>query len=238
LETAVKKLYEAMFLVDSAKAAADWEGINKVIRGLLEKADAEIVSIKKWDERKLAYDIQGKSRGTYILCYFRAGGEKIALIERAVQLSEQVMRVLILCADHLTQEDIDKATPLMRATEPAPKDEGESKTKEKPESKEKPAGDEAAAKEAKVEVPVEPEAAAKESKAEVPVEPEAEPDVADIVDELKAEAALFSDETVPTEAATAETTEAAEAAEAEKKAEAAEAEEQAEEEKPLAEENQ
>ena len=120
METAAKKLYEGMFLVDSALAAADWDGISGLIKGLLEKADAEIVSMRKWDERKLAYEVQGKGRGTYILCYFRAGGDRISSIERGVQLSEKIMRVLILCVEHLTQEDLDKATPAMRAKEPTP----------------------------------------------------------------------------------------------------------------------
>ena len=70
METVTKVLYEAMFLVDSAEAASDWEGINQVITGILEKFDAEIVSSRKWDEAKLAYDVNGKGRGTYILCYF------------------------------------------------------------------------------------------------------------------------------------------------------------------------
>lgn len=104
-----------MFLVDSAQAATDWEGTSSLIRSFLEKADAEIISIRKWDERKLAYDIAGKSRGTYILCYFNAPTSKIAQIERDVQLSEKVMRVLILRADHLTKEDMEKETPLIIA---------------------------------------------------------------------------------------------------------------------------
>jgi len=115
LETVVKKLYEAMFLVDSAKAASDWESVNKTIKTIFKKAQAEVVSIRKWDERILAYQIEGKSRGTYILTYFRASGDNISGIEREVQLSEQLMRVLILNAEHLTDEDINKETPAMRA---------------------------------------------------------------------------------------------------------------------------
>jgi len=98
------KLYEAMFLVDSDEAAADWDGVNAVIKNILEKAGAEIVSIRKWDDRKLAYEIKGKSKGTYILCYFRAEGGRLRDIERDVQLSERIMRVLILCAEHITAE--------------------------------------------------------------------------------------------------------------------------------------
>ena len=107
----MKKLYEAMFLVDSAQAASDWDGITGAIETILKRAEAEIVSMKKWDERRLAYDIQKKSRGTYILCYFRADGQKISAIERDVKLTERIMRVLILSAETRSQEDVDKATP-------------------------------------------------------------------------------------------------------------------------------
>jgi len=115
LETLIKKLYEAMFLVDSAQAQSDWDVVNATIKNILERAEAEIVSIKKWDERRLAYEIDGKARGTYILCYFKADGRKIGDIERDVQLSERIMRVLILCGDHLREEDVEEDTPAIRA---------------------------------------------------------------------------------------------------------------------------
>jgi len=100
-----------MFLIDSSKAGADWDGIMAAIRTILEKAGAEIDSIKKWDDRRLAYEIKGKSRGTYILSYFRADGGRIQDIEKSVQLSEKIMRVLILSAEQLRPEDIEKDTP-------------------------------------------------------------------------------------------------------------------------------
>jgi small subunit ribosomal protein S6 len=100
-----------MFLVDSAEAGADWEGVLAAIQRILKKADAEIVSIRKWDERRLAYEIKGIDRVTYILCYFKADGGEIQAIEKAVQLSEKIMRVLILNAEQLTAGDIEKDTP-------------------------------------------------------------------------------------------------------------------------------
>lgn len=105
------RLYEGLFLVDSALAAADWEGVNATITAVLKKFGAEIVSMKKWDETRLAYEIRGKSRGTYILCYFRAEGASIREIERSIQLSGQIMRVLILNAEHMSAEDIEKSMP-------------------------------------------------------------------------------------------------------------------------------
>jgi small subunit ribosomal protein S6 len=104
-----------LFLVDSALAASDWEGVLGTIRSILEKAGAEIVSIKKWDECRLAYEIKRVSRGTYILVYFNVEGRRISQIERDVQLSERIMRVLILTTEKMEQQDIDKDTPAERA---------------------------------------------------------------------------------------------------------------------------
>ena len=115
LKTAVKKLYEAMFLVDSNEAASDWDGVNNTIKHMLDRAEAEVVSLRKWDDRRLAYAINKRERGTYLLCYFRADGGKIEGIERDVQLSERVMRVLILNAEHMTEDEVEKDTPIMAA---------------------------------------------------------------------------------------------------------------------------
>ena len=112
METETKnKLYEGMFLIDSALTGADWDGIIAAIRTILEKAEAEIISIEKWDDRRLVYDIKRTSRGTYILSYFRVDGGRIQDIEKSVRLSEKIMRVLILSGEHFSQEDIEKDTP-------------------------------------------------------------------------------------------------------------------------------
>jgi len=145
METVVsKKLYEAMFLVDSAQAA-DWDATIATLKDVLKRADAEIVSIRKWDDRRLAYEIDGKNRGMYILCYFRADGEKIQEIERAVQLSERIMRVLILSAEQMTAEDIEKDTPASRVEKEAAAGEAKAQKADEDGERESPAIDEAKA---------------------------------------------------------------------------------------------
>jgi small subunit ribosomal protein S6 len=143
METVVsKKLYEAMFLVDSVQAA-DWDATITTLKDVLKRADAEIVSIRKWDDRRLAYEIDGKNRGMYILCYFRADGEKIQEIERAVQLSERIMRVLILSAEQMTAEDIEKDTPASRAEKEAAAGEAKAQKADEDGERESPVIDEA-----------------------------------------------------------------------------------------------
>jgi len=112
LETATKKLYEGMFLIDSALAASDWDGVLGFIGSILDKVNAELISIRKWNESRLAYEINHKPRGTYILAYFRLEGSQVSVLEREVQLSEKILRVLVLNAEHMTEEDLQKATPV------------------------------------------------------------------------------------------------------------------------------
>ncbi len=108
-----KRVYEALFLADSALAAANWQHLNDVIEKIFARAEARVISLRKWDERKLAYPIAGKARGTYILAYFECGSSKIGHIERDVQLSEDILRVMILKTERMSQEDMDKPTPAM-----------------------------------------------------------------------------------------------------------------------------
>lgn len=98
-------LYESMFLISQGEAA-DLSNIVHHIEEILRRGHAEIVAMRKWDERRLAYEIDKQRRGFYLLCYFRAPGTAIAHIERDCNLSERILRVMMLRADHLGQEDI------------------------------------------------------------------------------------------------------------------------------------
>ena len=198
MATATKKLYEGMFLVDTAVAAADWKDVTGRIETILKRVGAEIISLRKWDDRKLAYDFKKISRGTYILTYFRCEGEGISEIEKAVRLSEQIMRVLILNAEHMTQEDIEKETPATQIERE--KEEREAAAKERAEEKE--AAEEATAKAesaagTEVEKQAEPEAEATKDAAE-------SGDEASAAESKDEQAEASADETTPEEPKTAE----------------------------------
>jgi len=95
-ETETTRLYEAMFLVDSNRAGRDWAGITDHIHGIITRHGGEIVNSEKWDERKLAYPVKGHSRATYILIHFNGVPAKLQPMLRDLQLSDNVLRVLIL----------------------------------------------------------------------------------------------------------------------------------------------
>lgn len=136
-----------MFLVDSGKAASDWDGVNAAINKILDRAEAEIVSMRKWDDRRLAYDIKRTSRGTYMLCYFKAEGQKIQGIEKDVQLSENIIRILILGTDQMTKEDTERDTPATKVEKEKEKaiveQPQEAKVSEQGDQQEEPAAEQA-----------------------------------------------------------------------------------------------
>lgn len=102
------KQYEAMFLFDPTFGAS-FEACEGEIGRLMERADAEILLCRKWDERRLAYRIDGRKRGVYALVYFKAPPEKIAPLERDAKLSENVLRLLVLRADEVDREAMERA---------------------------------------------------------------------------------------------------------------------------------
>ncbi len=97
------KRYEGLFLFDTA-AVREWAAIEEEIRRLLGRIGGELLVCVKFDERKLAYEIKRRKRGTYVLTYFDAPPERLADLERDVQLSEVVLRALFLRAEQLSAE--------------------------------------------------------------------------------------------------------------------------------------
>jgi len=104
----VKRTYEGMYLISQQVAATFGEAINH-IRETIESAGGRIVAMKKWDERRLAYEIDKQKRGVYILVYFEAPTSALIKIENNCNLSEQILRAMFLRADHLTPEEIQSA---------------------------------------------------------------------------------------------------------------------------------
>ncbi|MDP7030286.1 MAG: 30S ribosomal protein S6 [Phycisphaerales bacterium] len=100
--------YEGMFLFPQS-ATSDLAGASQHVLDHLEKVGAEVVSFRKWDDRRLAYPIRGNKRGVFFLGYFKLAGDKMASLERNLLLSEDLVRFLITRADHLTQEQIEAA---------------------------------------------------------------------------------------------------------------------------------
>ena len=105
MTTTTMNNYEGLFLLPQS-AGSDLGGAAELVKSLLDKVGAEIIAFRKWDERRLAYEIKGNKRGLYFLCYFKADGSQITPLDRQCLLSEGILRHMVTRADHLTLEQM------------------------------------------------------------------------------------------------------------------------------------
>ena len=72
--------YEGLFLF-AQSAAGDLQSAVDHLNEILARAEVKIISFRKWDERRLAFEIERNRRGLFFLVYFEAPGSAIARIE-------------------------------------------------------------------------------------------------------------------------------------------------------------
>lgn len=103
------RLYEGMFIINSAVANTDWDTAVGEVQGILKNRGAEIQQCEKWEERKFAYIVKGQRRGVYLLIYFNAPPDSITLIKNDLKLSENVLRALIVKVDKIKEPPQEEA---------------------------------------------------------------------------------------------------------------------------------
>ena len=110
--------YEFMFILDPTLDDAASLAVVERVEGIVKGQGGEVVSLKPWERRRLAYPIAGHHEGLYILCYFDAPPASIRGIENRVRLAEGVLRFIVLRTDKETRER-DQAADLRRREERA-----------------------------------------------------------------------------------------------------------------------
>ncbi len=110
-------LYETMYILrpDLGDEAAD-QAISRY-QDLLKEQGAEMLETQHRGKRRLAYEINRYREGIYIQMNYQAPGTAIAPMERAMRLSEDVIRYLTIlfeepAEDSGESEETASAAPL------------------------------------------------------------------------------------------------------------------------------
>ena len=115
------KTYEAMLLVEPTIAAKEWTRVPEEVDRIVKRHGAAVLSVVKFGERKLAYPVKKSNRGAYVVAYFSSPEKALGKIKADFQLSEVVMRSLILAHEgELRKEsprDFETAGPLPPKTD-------------------------------------------------------------------------------------------------------------------------
>ncbi len=94
-----ENVYEGMFIFDSNQYGRDPGGVSGQITKMLEGAGGSVMVSRLWEERRLAFPINGHRKGTYWLTYFRLDSAGLAGIQRQCELNDTILRNLFLKVD-------------------------------------------------------------------------------------------------------------------------------------------
>lgn len=94
------KYYDCFFILDSNRYARDPGGVAESIKSTIESVGGEILVSRLWaEQQKLAYPVNGHSKGTYWLTYCKLESTKLKEINRPFQLNESILRFMFTVVD-------------------------------------------------------------------------------------------------------------------------------------------
>ena len=87
--------YETIFVVDLQLGE---EGIASTIEKFksLIAANGEVTEVNEWGKRRLAYPINDKNEGYYVLVNFESDADFPAELERRFSINEKIMRSIVI----------------------------------------------------------------------------------------------------------------------------------------------
>jgi small subunit ribosomal protein S6 len=94
-----------MYIVDPETPVDRLTKLNEAVGKLIEKEGGTIVRMDDGGKRPLAYPINKKSEGHYILFEIEGSGQEIAELERRMRVNDMIMRYITVRVD----EDRKKA---------------------------------------------------------------------------------------------------------------------------------
>ena len=89
------KTYEMLYVLDAGLTDEANEALVKKFEDVVASSGGKVVSTDKWGVKKLAYPINYKNDGFYVLTTFEAEGAVIRELDRVAGLTAEVLRRVI-----------------------------------------------------------------------------------------------------------------------------------------------
>ncbi len=102
------RTYEVMYIVDPETPVDRIGKLNEAVGKLVEKQGGEVVRMDDIGLKNLAYPIQKKETGHYVLFEINGTGQEIAELERRMRVNDMIMRYITVRVD----EDRRKAAAI------------------------------------------------------------------------------------------------------------------------------
>lgn len=89
-------VYEGLFIFDSNKFARERDGLAREIEEFVVQSGGAVLVSRLWEERRLAYAINGQRKGSYWLMYFQLPTPKVAELTRQCEINDAVLRQMFV----------------------------------------------------------------------------------------------------------------------------------------------
>lgn len=95
----IKHMYELTYIINSVISDDQIKDLVSRISKFVEENDGELLDVDEWGSRRLAFQIQKKRNGYYVDMVFKAPGEIVPKLERALEIDDNILRYLTLRMD-------------------------------------------------------------------------------------------------------------------------------------------
>jgi len=106
--------YELLYIIDTAVEEEPRQELIERYNALIAQHGGKVEKVEEWGKRRLAYLVDDKPEGYYVLLHFSADPVFPKELERNMQIDDKVMRYLVTRVEH------KRSNVKPRAQRPAP----------------------------------------------------------------------------------------------------------------------
>lgn len=88
--------YELMYIIPSQSSDEEKEALIALVNGMIEKENGTIDSVERLGNKKLAYEINKKHEGFYVLVNFSANANVPNKVSALLSITNGIMRHMIV----------------------------------------------------------------------------------------------------------------------------------------------
>jgi small subunit ribosomal protein S6 len=116
------RIYEELFIIRPDATDEEITPIVEQIRGIITNAGGSVDKEERWGVRKLAYRVQKRNEGYYVLLQFSSNPQTVKEIERRLRVNDAVLKFLTVRIDEKLKkiEKRRKEREKRAARKPAP----------------------------------------------------------------------------------------------------------------------
>lgn len=99
--------YEIMFIVDPNLPEDEIDQLNGQVESLITDGGGTVLETEKLGRKRLAYEVERRTEGFYVLLVVEATGEILSEVERRFRVMDNVLRYLTVRVDE-TEKKLEK----------------------------------------------------------------------------------------------------------------------------------